>query len=150
TANKLLTNLLDMITQPGPLLYTLDAILIREQWKKSFERFWEFAREEWHRYNGSGWRGLISRIATLMTAFEHDGQLILGGREMDMPLTHIANPRESNFEVPFKYSIYSQIIEPFCDALYKAQIHYLETFQVAMIPPGAGALYDGNGKIRKS
>ena len=150
TANKLLTNLLDMITQPGTLLYTLDSELIRDQWKRSFEQFWEFAAREWGRYHGTGWRGLISRLATLMTAFEHNGQLLLGGRELWMPLTHIANPREDKFEVPFKYSIYRQIIEPFCDALFRAQRHYLDTFNVAYIPPGAGALYDTRGNVRKS
>lgn len=150
TANKLLGNLLDMITQPGPLLYTVDTDAIREQWKRSFESFWEFARAEWRRYNGSGWRGLISRLATLMTAFKHDDRTILGGRELHMPLTHIANPREADFAVPFKYSIFSQIIEPFCEALGGMQRHYLDTVSVAYIPPGAGALYNDKGNIRKS
>jgi hypothetical protein len=69
SANKLLANLLDMITQPGPLLYTIDTEVIQDQWKLSFEKFWEFAQAEWRRYDGSGWRGLISRLTTLMTAF---------------------------------------------------------------------------------
>ncbi|PRP98529.1 hypothetical protein [Enhygromyxa salina] len=149
STNKLLSNLLDMVARPGPLLYTIDVELIHSAWKKSFEQFWEFAASEWRRHNGAGWRGLISRLATFMTAFEVDDELRLGGREPAMPVSLISSPREADFKVAFSNSIFSQIIAPFCRDLAAMQLHYLDAVEVAYIPPGAGALYYA-GSIRKN
>lgn len=150
STNKLLLNLLDQIAQPGPLLYTVDVNAVHDQWMQTFEQFWSFADVEWRRHNGSGWRGLISRLATLMTAFDDDGEPQLGGRDPDMPIKLIASPREAHFEIPFSASIYSRIIKPFCVDLAKLQLHYLDTVEVAYVPPGAGAIYSASGKIRKN
>ena len=151
SANKLLLNLLDAISRPGPLLYTIDIHLIRQHWKASFESFWNFAAAEWRRYHGPGWRGLISRLATFMTAFEHDGQIRLGGREPYMPLELIADPRHhADFKIKFADSIFARIIDPFCQDFAAVQNHYLDTVMVAYIPPGAGALYSPNGTIKKT
>ncbi|PRQ02042.1 hypothetical protein [Enhygromyxa salina] len=149
STNKLLGNLLDMIARPGPLLYTIDIEYVHKSWKDCFERFWEFAAAEWRRYNGSGWRGLISRLATFMTAFETDGEIRLGGREPAMPVSLISSPREADFKVAFADSIFTQIIAPFCRDLAAVQLHYLDSVSVAYVPPGAGALYT-HGKIRKN
>ncbi|MCA9686336.1 MAG: hypothetical protein KC457_29485, partial [Myxococcales bacterium] len=54
-----------------------------------------------------------------------------------------------DFTIPFSASIYSRLIGPFCDALEQLQLHYLDTTELAYIPPGAGAIYVG-GKVRKS
>lgn len=151
SANKLLANMLDAISRPGPLLYTIDIHMVRDQWKESFERFWEFAAAEWRRYRGTGWRGLISRLATFMTTFEHDGQIRLGGREPYMPLELIASPRhDADFKIKFKDSIFSRIIDPFCQDFLAVQEHYLDTTTVAYIPPGAGAVYNPSGSVRKT
>jgi hypothetical protein len=151
SANKLLLNMLDAISWPGPLLYTIDIERIRDQWKRSFELFWEFAGKEWRRYHGTGWRGLISRLATFMTAFEHQGEIRLGGREPYMPLEKIADPRhDAEFKIPFADSIFERIIEPFCRDFAAVQNHYLDTVMVAYIPPGAGALYNANGKLKRT
>ena len=108
STNKLLLNLLDMIARPGPLLYTVDTERMYEHWKRSFEKFWEFAAAEWRRHDASGWRGLISRLATIMTTYDdEDGDPQLGGRDPSMPLDAIASPREAQFSVPFSRSIFS-------------------------------------------
>jgi hypothetical protein len=151
SANKLLLNMLDAISRPGPLLYTIDIDEVHRQWQRSFELFWEFAAAEWRRYRGTGWRGLISRLATFMTAFEHDGEIRLGGREPYMPLELINSPRhDAEFRIPFADSIFKRIIEPFCRDFAIVQAHYLDTVMVAYIPPGAGALYTAAGNIKKS
>ncbi|MCA9696731.1 MAG: hypothetical protein KC431_04325, partial [Myxococcales bacterium] len=147
STNKLLFNLLEMITTPGPLLYTVDTEKMIDHWRKSFERFWEFATSEWLRHRGYGWRGLISRLATLMTAFDEDGVPQLGGRDPDMPLTLINSPRDGSFAVPFSASLYERIIKPFCVDLQRTQLYHLDTLEVAYIPPGAGGVYVGT-KIR--
>ena len=147
--NKLLLNLLNQITQPSALLYTVSVDEMELQWKQTFEQFWTFAEGEWGRYTGSGWRGIISRIATLMTAFEdRKGNLVVGGRHHEMPLKLIANPRGRSFEIPFSASIFERIIRPYCRGLARLQRHYLDTVSVAYIPPGAGALYRASGKLR--
>ncbi|NVB40342.1 hypothetical protein G6O69_37225 [Pseudenhygromyxa sp. WMMC2535] len=149
STNKLLLNILEMATRPGPMLYTLNVEDMDLQWKTSFELFWEFVSAEWRRYRGAGWRGLISRLATLMTALDRDGMTIPGGRDPRMPAKLIGSPRESTFDVPFSASVYSRIIAPFCSDLLALQRHYLETLEVAYIPPGAGALYVGK-KVRRN
>jgi hypothetical protein len=149
--NKLLANMLDAISRPGPLLYTIDIHEIHRQWKLSFEGFWDFAAAEWRRYHGTGWRGLISRLATFMTTFEHDGELRLGGREPYMPLNRIAAPRhDAEFKIPFSESIFARIIEPFCRDFALVQEHYLDTLMVAYIPPGAGAVFGASGKVKRN
>lgn len=148
STNKLLLNLLSSIARPGPLLYTVDTEAVNRGWQKSFEQFWDFMSSEWSRYSGYGWRGLLSRLATLMTAFEDSGELQLGGRDPAMPLSLIASPRHGSFDVPFSASIYSQIIEPFCLELGRLQLYYLDTVSVAYIPPGAGGIYGAAGKVR--
>jgi hypothetical protein len=150
STNKLLLNLLSSIARPGPLLYTVNAEEITRRWKDSFERFWEFTAGEWRRYDGTGWRGLLSRLATLMTAFNNDGEFQLGGRDPEMPLDMIASPRDAHFELPFSASIYSRIIAPFCVELGQLQLHYLDTVSVAYIPPGAGGIYTATGKVRQN
>jgi hypothetical protein len=86
-----------------------------------------------------------------MTAFEHDGQVRLGGREPYMPLKLIADPRhDTEFKLKFKDSIFSRIIDPFCRDFFVVQNHYLDTLRVAYIPPGAGAVYNRNGNIKKT
>ncbi|NVB37242.1 hypothetical protein G6O69_36825 [Pseudenhygromyxa sp. WMMC2535] len=151
STNKLLLNTLDMISRPGPLLYTLDTEAMIFRWKNSFEKFWIFAEKEWLHYKGQGWRGLISRLATLMTSFDGKTGPELGGREPDMPLGLIASPREdSTFSIPFEASVFSRIIKPFCEDLRALQAHYLDSFQVAYVPPGAGALYHPGGKLRST
>lgn len=149
STNKILGNILDTISGPGPLLYTLNLYEIERQWRSVFERFWTFADEEWNRHRGAGWRGLISRLATLMTAFEKDGGYRPGGRDPDMPLARIASPRNPRFSIPFSESIFARLIQPFCTDLVRIQLHYLHTVEVAYIPPGAGALYYPSGEIRR-
>ncbi|EDM74158.1 hypothetical protein PPSIR1_39145 [Plesiocystis pacifica SIR-1] len=146
--NKLLLNLLGMIVQPGPLLFTVDFALVYDSWRACFERFWDFIRREWSRYSGSGWRGVLSRLATLMTAYTSDSGLVVGGRDPGHPLALIQNPREGEFQVPFEASIFAQIIAPYCRDAYAMQAHYLDTLEIAYIPPGAGALYQKSGKLK--
>jgi hypothetical protein len=149
--NKLISNVLDLAARPGPLLYTIDVVKVRDAWKLTFENFWEFMRAEWHRYKGWGWRGLLSRLATLMVAFEDKGALRLGGRFPAMPVSLIPNVREHpDFSIGFEHSIFSRVIEPFCVRLGQLQHYYLDTTEVAYIPPGAGALYTSEGKLKKS
>jgi hypothetical protein len=149
--NKLISNVLDLAARPGPLLYTIDAVKVRDAWKLTFENFWEFMRAEWHRYKGWGWRGLLSRLSTLMVAFEDKGALRLGGRFPAMPVSLIPNVREQpDFSIGFEHSIFSRVIEPFCVRLGQLQHYYLDTTEVAYIPPGAGALYTSEGKLKKS
>ena len=149
--NKLIGNILDLASRPGPLLYTIDIEKVRRAWQQSFEGFWEFMRAEWRRYRGWGWRGLLSRLATLMVAFEHDGQLRLGGRFPAMPAALVASPREhSEFAVGFQHSIFERVINPFCDRLLQVQRFYLHTDEVAYVPPGSGALYTSAGKLKNS
>ena len=151
SVNKLLMNLLDIIAQPGPLLYTVDVDMIHQQWKDSFERFWEFMEAQWSRYSGSGWRGQLSRLATLMTAYDgREGDAVPGGRDPAMPTKLIANPRERRFTVPFSASIYSRMIKPYCAALVRLQRAQLTRVSVAYIPPGAGALFMTNGKLQRN
>jgi hypothetical protein len=148
--NKLLLNILDAISRPGPLLYTIDIEQIHTAWKHSSELFWEFAAKEWRTYKGTGRRGLISRLVTFMTAFEQQGEFRLGGREPYMPLKLIADPRhDAAFDIPFTDSVFARIIEPFCQGFAAVQDHYLDTVMVAYIPPGAGAIY-ANGKIKRN
>ncbi len=151
STNKLLGALQDMTTRPGPLLYTVDWFRVQDTWKSSFERFWEFARSYWTRYRGWGWRGLMSRLASLMVAFEDEqGVLQLGGRLRSMPRELVASPRDdSEFPVAFKHSIFERIIKPFCAGAIAMQQHYLDTFEIAYVPPGAGALYFDN-KVRNN
>ncbi len=148
--NKLLGNILDLASRPGPLLYTLDVLRIHSAWKQSFENFWEFMRSEWHRYPGWGWRGLLSRLATLMVAFEDNkGTLRLGGRFPAMPRSLVTSPRDdANFTIGFEHSIFARVIEPFCNDLLRVQRFYLHTDEVAYVPPGAGALYTDEGKLK--
>jgi len=149
STNKLLLNILEMAAKPGPLLFTINMDVVERQWRLCFERFWSFARQEWGRHHGPGWRGQISRLATLMTAFGQDDSLQPGGRNVAMPVQLIASPRtDSKFDIPFSDSIYSRIILPFCTTFARMQNHYLQTTEVAYIPPGAGALYSPSGKIR--
>lgn len=150
STNKLLLNILDMIARPGPLLYTIDPTRMMAEWRASFELFWDFARGEWKRHRAPGWRGLISRLATLMTALEHDGDVVPGGRDPQMPLSLIADPREGEFSIPFSSSIYARIIRPYCKSLERLQRYYLTTLSVAYVPPGAGALYDSSGRVRRN
>jgi hypothetical protein len=145
--NKLIGNILDLASRPGPLLYTIDVERIHGAWKSTFENFWEFMRAEWRRYRGWGWRGMLSRLATLMVAFEDRGALRLGGRFPSMPGSLIASPRDdSDFAVAFEHSIFSRVIEPFCSRLHALQRYYLHTTEVAYVPPGAGAFYLDDGK----
>ncbi|NJK32518.1 MAG: hypothetical protein HC927_08965 [Deltaproteobacteria bacterium] len=149
SANKLLGTILDMIARPGPLLYTIDVEAIHAEWKLSFENFWETMAREWKRHRGWGWRGLLSRLATLMIAFrDPSGEYILGGRLPAMPLSLIVSPRDaSEFVLGFEHSIFKRVIEPFCNDLHQLQRFYLDSTEVAYVPPGAGALYSG-GKIK--
>ena len=150
STNKLLMNLLDTIAQPGPLLYTVDASAMNERWKDSFEGFWEFLGAEWGRYSGSGWRGLLSRLATLMISYEdREGEAVPGGRDPAMPTKLIPNPRGSRFTIPLSASIYSRMIKPYCADLLRLQRAQLHTVSVAYVPPGAGALYSNTGKLRR-
>ncbi|EDM76687.1 hypothetical protein PPSIR1_38204 [Plesiocystis pacifica SIR-1] len=150
STNKFLLNLLDSISRPGPLLYTVNTELVFEMWKSTFERFWEFAHDQWRRHSGQGWRGQISRLATLMTAFDHEGEPLPGGRDPRMPSTLIASARDPEFTVPFKASIFSRLIAPYCTDLIRIQLQQLDTIAVAYVPPGAGALYHANGKLRQT
>jgi len=119
-------------------------------WQSSFEHFWEFMRSYGTAYRGWGWRGLLSRLATLMVAFEDsDGSMQLGGRLPAMPSSLVASPREhAKFGVDFDHSIFSRVIEPFCVESTKLQRYYLHTTEVAYVPPGAGALYFEDGRLR--
>lgn len=148
--NKLLLNLLESVVRPGSLLYTVDFEWVYDAWQKCFERFWEFARREWTTYRGPGWRGLIARLATLMTAFPGDGGVLVGGRDPKMPSSLIQSPREGSFEIPYSASVFSQLIRPYCRDAAAMQLHYLDTLEVAYIPPGAGALYRPNGSLKAS
>lgn len=150
STNKLLAGLLESIAQPGPLLYTIDVEAIDVAWQRCFERFWEFVRREWTRVRAPGWRGLLSRLATLMTAYESDGELHVGGRVPTMPTGLIANPREGQFQVPFSESIYARLIRPFCKTVAAMQLRQLEALDVAYVPPGAGALYHTDGRLRRN
>ncbi|EDM79558.1 hypothetical protein PPSIR1_21059 [Plesiocystis pacifica SIR-1] len=150
STNKLLAGLLESIAQPGPLLYTIDVEAIDFAWQRCFERFWEFVQSEWTRVRAPGWRGLLSRLATLMTAFEDGGELRVGGRDPRMPTALIANPREGRFSVPFSESIYARLIKPFCKTVAAMQLRGLDTLDVAYIPPGAGALYREGGQVRRN
>ena len=150
STNKLLFNLLEQIAQPGPLLYTINVEAIEWQWRSTFERFWEFAAREWQRHRGYGWRGLVSRLVTLMSTFDAEGERRLGGRDPLMPLSAIADPRGDQFSIPFEDSIFSQIIQPYCRAVVRLQARELDTVGVAYVPPGAGALYHPGGKLRRN
>ena len=151
STNKLLLNILEMAAKPGPLLFTIDIETVVDHWKTCFENFWKFARSSWSQHSGPGWRGQISRLATLMTAFKRGDDFVLGGRHRDMPVGLIASPRQDKkFAVDFSDSIYSRVILPFCVDFARMQHHYLETLEVAYIPPGAGAIYGGAGKVRRN
>ncbi|EDM74990.1 hypothetical protein PPSIR1_19067 [Plesiocystis pacifica SIR-1] len=150
STNKFLLNLLDSIAKPGPLLYTVNTDRIFEEWKESFELFWEFMRSQWKAHRGSGWRGLLSRLATTMTAFERDGEVHLGGRNPRMPAKLIASARAPTFDIPFSDSIFARLIAPYCTDLVRMQLRELETLSVAYVPPGVGALYFSNGKILRN
>lgn len=67
-----------------------------------------------------------------------------------MPSRLIPSAREPNFEVPFAASIFSRLISPYCTDLVRLQLHHLDTLAVAYVPPGVGALYFPNGKLRSS
>ncbi|EDM75934.1 hypothetical protein PPSIR1_25186 [Plesiocystis pacifica SIR-1] len=146
--NKLLLNLLEMIVQPGPLLFTVDFVQVFDSWRTCFESFWDFIQREWTTYRGAGWRGQLSRLATLMTAYHSDAGPVLGGRDPGHPLALIQDPRSERFSVSFASSIFSEIIAPYCRDAYAMQAHYLDTLEVAYIPPGAGALYRSSGKLK--
>ncbi|MFV8755752.1 hypothetical protein ACNOYE_34810 [Nannocystaceae bacterium ST9] len=147
--NQLIGGVLDMVSRPGPLLYTVDAEQVHDLWKKSFENFWEFMRAEWMHYKGWGWRGLLSRLATLMVVFDDGGTTRLGGRHLRMPSSLVVNPREAAaFEIGFEHSIFERIIKGYCTDLFQLQRFYLHTTEVAYIPPGAGALYYPEGKLK--
>jgi hypothetical protein len=149
--NKLIGLVEDLATRPGPQLYTVDWFAVHDAWQASFERFWEFAREYWRLQRGWGWRGLISRLATLMVAFEHKGAMQLGGRLPSIPPKLVASPREDpRFAVKFEHSIFSRVIVPFCTGAAQLQRGFLDTTEVAYVPPGAGALYNSEGKIRNN
>ncbi len=150
-ANKLIGTILDMGSRSGPLLYTIDAFEVHDAWKQSFEHFWEFVRSYWTIYHGWGWRGLLSRLATLMVAFEDDhGVMQLGGRLIAMPASLVASPREDGFNVGFEHSIFKRVIESYCSDLARLQRYYLHTTEVAYVPPGAGALYFRDGGLKSS
>ncbi|EDM77439.1 hypothetical protein PPSIR1_38029 [Plesiocystis pacifica SIR-1] len=146
--NKLLLNLLESIVRPGPLLFTVDFEAVHDAWKSCFEAFWSFARSQWQAHHGPGWRGLLSRLATLMTAFGKDDGLVVGGRLVEMPSSLIESPREPEFEIPFHASIFEELIAPYCRDAAKMQMYFLDTLEVAYIPPGAGALYRPSGRLR--
>ena len=149
--NKMLGNILDLASRPGPLLYTLDVTRLHSAWKQSFENFWEFMHADWNLYRGWGWRGLLSRLATLMVAFEDEGVLRLGGRFPSMPRSLITSPRDDDkFTIGFEHSIFTRVIEPFCGDLLTMQRYYLHSTEVAYVPPGAGALYTAEGKIKST
>ena len=152
STNKLIGTILDMATRPGPLLYTVEWFSVHESWKACFERFWEFARSYWTAYHGWGWRGLISRLATLMVAFEDsEGEMHLGGRLPAMPASLVASPREDpKFAVDFEHSIFNRVIAPYCVGVGKLQRYHLNTLDVAYVPPGAGALYNPDGSMRQT
>ncbi len=147
--NQLLGGILDMISRPGPLLYTIDAQQVHDAWQRTFENFWEFMRAEWTHYHGWGWRGVLSRLATLMVVFDDGDTPRLGGRYLRMPSSLVANPREAaSFEIGFEHSIFERVIKGYCADLYQLQRFYLHTTEVAYIPPGAGALYNSEGKLK--
>ena len=151
-ANKLIGTILDMASRPGPLLYTVDAFQVQDAWKQTFEHFWEFMRSYWTTYRGWGWRGVLSRLATLMVAYEDDdGTMQLGGRRLSMPAGLVASPRDdAKFSVGFEHSIFKRVIEGYCADLVRVQRHYLHTTDVAYVPPGAGALYGPDGNPRQT
>ncbi|EDM79583.1 hypothetical protein PPSIR1_21184 [Plesiocystis pacifica SIR-1] len=148
--NKLLLNLLESVVRLGPLIYTVDFERVYDRWRASFELFWEFVRREWGRHGGPGWRGQLARLATLMTVFDSDGGLVVGGRLPRMPLSRIQSPLEAEFGVPFEASVFSELIAPYCRDAAAMQLHGLDTLEVAYIPPGAGALYKPGGGVRSS
>jgi hypothetical protein len=151
STNKLIGLIEDLATRPGPQLFTVDWIAVHKAWQETFEGFWEFARAYWHNHRGWGWRGLISRLATLMVAFEDQGVMQLGGRLPAMTRELVASPRhDSDFAVSFEHSIFNRVIEPFTVGAVKMQVHYLDTTEVAYIPPGAGALYFRDGTLRST
>jgi hypothetical protein len=151
STNKLIGLVEDLATRPGPQLYTVDWFAVHDAWQASFERFWEFARSYWTLYRGWGWRGLISRLATLMVAFEYKGAMQLGGRLPAMPAKLVASPREDpRFGVNFDESIFKRVIAPFCLQAAQLQRSFLDTTEVAYVPPGAGALYNSEGKVRNN
>ena len=152
STNKLIGTILDMATRPGPLLYTIEWFQVHAAWKASFEHFWEFMRSYWTAYHGWGWRGLLSRLATLMVALEDkDGELRLGGRLPAMTRSLVASPRDdAKFSVGFDQSIFARVIDPYCADAAKLQRYYLHTTEVAYVPPGAGALYFEDGSLRSN
>ena len=149
--NKLCDGLLRTISRRSPLLYTVAMDHALAEWQESFEQFWEFARREWRRFPAPGWRGLVSRLATLMTAYQDENDSWrLGGRDPAMPARLIASPLESRFDIQFSESVFSRIIRPFCESVAASQLYYLDTYMVAYISPGAGALYSRNGSFRRN
>jgi hypothetical protein len=150
STNKLIAAIEDLATRPGPQLFTVDWFAVHEAWRQSFERFWEFMRAYWKTYRGWGWRGLLSRLATLMVAYEQDGIMQLGGRLPRIPTALVASPRDdSQFAVGFEHSIFERVIAPFCVGAAQQQRIFLDTTEVAYVPPGAGALYF-DGKLRRN
>lgn len=145
--NKLLQTILDMVTVPGPLLFTVDAERCLSQWSDAFESFWDWMHYEWGKWSGAGWRGQLSRIASCMVAYDDGDGYRPGGRYKDMPWEIVGNPRSSTFNVPYTESIYKRIIEPWLRQFVAYQANYIRSGQVAYVAPGSGALYDGT-KIR--
>ncbi len=151
STNKLIGMIEDLATRPGPQLYTIDWFAVHDGWRQTFEQFWEFMSSYWTAYGGWGWRGLLSRLATLMVAFEHEGVMQLGGRLPAMPRTVVASPRDdAKFGVGFEHSIFERVIAPFCTQAAQLQRYYLHTTEVAYVPPGAGALYFEGGNLRSN